>query len=132
MISFHTSYAKVDSSSVLEAIKAESSSGASGYYKLPFDTLSVVDLSVNLSKPTSKDELNALFAAQAKAKPQIFHIDNDQCVSSDFIGSPYSAIIVPDKTMVLHDRFAKILAWYDNEFGYTTRLVDMAAFVLER
>ncbi|WP_410780125.1 type I glyceraldehyde-3-phosphate dehydrogenase [Helicobacter canis] len=100
--------------------------------RVPTPDVSVVDLSVNLSKPTSKDELNALFAAQAKAKPQIFHIDNDQCVSSDFIGSPYSAIIVPDKTMVLHERFAKILAWYDNEFGYTTRLVDMAAFVLGR
>jgi len=50
-------------------------------------------------------------------------------VSSDFVGSAYSCTFVPDKTSVVGGKTVKILAWYDNEWGYTERLMDMCAFV---
>lgn len=103
----------------------------SGYaLRVPTPDVSLVDLSVNLSKATSKEEINALFVEAAKSRPEIFYVDNEQCVSSDFISTTYSAIIVPDKTNVVGGKFAKILAWYDNEMGYSTRLVDMCVYAL--
>lgn len=103
----------------------------SGYaLRVPTPDVSLVDLSVNLSRATSKEEINALFVEAAKSRPEIFYVDNEQCVSSDFISTTYSAIIVPDKTNVVGGKFAKILAWYDNEMGYSTRLVDMCVYAL--
>ena len=63
--------------------------------------------------------------AEAGAMKDLILVDELQRVSSDFIGSPYSAIIVPDYTMVIGENSAKILAWYDNEWGYSCRLVDI-------
>lgn len=103
----------------------------SGYsMRVPTPDVSVVDLSVNLKSPTTKEALNNLFREQAKKEPHIFYVDEEQRVSSDFIGAPYSAIIIPDKTTLIHERFAKILAWYDNEMGYSNRLVDMSIYAL--
>lgn len=103
----------------------------SGYaLRVPTPDVSLVDLSVNLNKATSKEEINALFVEAAKSRPEIFYVDNEQCVSSDFISTTYSAIIVPDKINVVDGKFAKILAWYDNEMGYSTRLVDMCVYAL--
>lgn len=59
----------------------------------------------------------------------IWKIDEDKCVSSDFIGCDASSIFVPDTTQVVSENMVKVLAWYDNEWGYASRLVDMAAFV---
>lgn len=98
--------------------------------RVPTPDVSLVDLSVNLSKSTNKEQINALFIDAAKARPDIFYVDNEQCVSSDFISTSYSAIIVPDKTNVVGKKFAKILAWYDNEMGYSSRLVDMCVYAL--
>ena len=98
--------------------------------RVPTPDVSLVDLSANLTKPASKDEINELFRSMAKKQPNIFYVDDEQCVSSDFIGTPYSAIIVPDKTSMTGSHFLKILAWYDNEMGYSTRLVDMSAYAL--
>lgn len=103
----------------------------SGYaLRVPTPDVSLVDLSVNLSKPTNKEQINALFIDAAKERPDIFYVDSEQCVSSDFISTSYSAIIVPDKTNVVGEKFAKILAWYDNEMGYSSRLVDMCVYAL--
>lgn len=98
--------------------------------RVPTPDVSVVDLSVNLNKKTSKEEINDLFRTEAKKQPNIFFVDEEKCVSSDFIGSTYSSIIVPDKTTLIGDKFAKILAWYDNEMGYSTRLVDMSVYAI--
>ncbi|OBV28770.1 type I glyceraldehyde-3-phosphate dehydrogenase [Helicobacter sp. CLO-3] len=98
--------------------------------RVPTPDVSLVDLSANLTKPASKDEINELFRSMAKKQPNIFYVDDEQCVSSDFIGTPYSAIIVPDKTSMIGSHFLKILAWYDNEMGYSTRLVDMSVYAL--
>lgn len=99
--------------------------------RVPTPDVSLVDLSVNLTKPTTKDEINALFSnAQHQEMKDIIYVDEEKCVSSDFIGSPYSAIFVPDTTLCI-DRFAKVLAWYDNEMGYSTRLIDLSVYVLK-
>ena len=98
--------------------------------RVPTPDVSLVDLSANLSVEVSAEEINEAFRhAQTCVMKDIIYVDEEKCVSSDFIGSPYSAIIVPDKTLAI-SKSVKVLAWYDNEMGYSTRLVDMAVWVL--
>ena len=98
--------------------------------RVPTPDVSLVDLSANLRVKASAEEINEVFAkAQDSSMRGIIFVDEDKCVSSDFIGSPYSAIIVPDKTLSL-GKSIKVLAWYDNEMGYSRRLVDMAMWAL--
>lgn len=99
--------------------------------RVPTPDVSLVDLNVNLRKKVSKEEVNNLFLkAQDDFMKGIIFVDEDKCVSSDFIGSNYSAIFIPDKTLVLGDKSLKVLAWYDNEMGYSHRLVDMSIWAL--
>ncbi len=99
--------------------------------RVPTPNVSLVDLSATLKKAQSKEEINEAFKIAAKTSMQnLIKIDEDQCVSSDFIGSSYSAIFVPDKTLVQNESI-KILAWYDNEMGYSHRLVDMCSYMLD-
>ena len=98
--------------------------------RVPTPDVSLVDLSANLSVEVSAEEINEAFRhAQTCVMKDIIYVDEEKCVSSDFIGSPYSAIIVPDKTLAI-GKSVKVLAWYDNEMGYSTRLVDMAVWAL--
>jgi glyceraldehyde 3-phosphate dehydrogenase len=98
--------------------------------RVPTTDVSVVDLTVNLKKEVTKEQVNAAFEAASKAGfDGIIEIDYDKRVSSDFVGSSYSTTIAPDMTSVVDGNTVKVLAWYDNEWGYTERLVDMAAFV---
>jgi glyceraldehyde-3-phosphate dehydrogenase/erythrose-4-phosphate dehydrogenase len=53
----------------------------------------------------------------------------DQVVSSDFIGSHYSSVFDADASIVLNENFVKLISWYDNEFGYSCRVVDLAAYI---
>ena len=98
--------------------------------RVPTPDVSVVDLTVNLRKPVSKEIINAAFekASQTNFKGLI-EIDNDKRVSSDFVGSTYSCTYVPDMVSVVDGKTVKVLAWYDNEWGYSSRLVDMCIFV---
>ncbi|PAF41710.1 type I glyceraldehyde-3-phosphate dehydrogenase [Helicobacter sp. 11S03491-1] len=99
--------------------------------RVPTPDVSLIDLSINVSLQVTKESINEAFLiAQENTMKGLILVDNDKCVSSDFIGSPYSAIFVPDKTLVLGDKSAKVLAWYDNEMGYSHRLVDMSVWVL--
>lgn len=98
--------------------------------RVPTPDVSLVDLSANLSVEVSAEEINEAFRhSQTCVMKDIIYVDEEKCVSSDFIGSPYSAIIVPDKTLAI-GKSVKVLAWYDNEMGYSTRLVDMAVWAL--
>ncbi len=98
--------------------------------RVPTADVSVVDITVNLKKSVTKDEINAAFDAASKgAFAGLIEIDNDKRVSSDFIGSTYSSTYVPDMTSVVDGKTVKVLAWYDNEWGYSSRLVDMCVFV---
>lgn len=101
--------------------------------RVPTPDVSVVDLTVNLSKAATKEQINeAMEKAAASEFKGLIEVDNDKRVSSDFIGSSYSSIFVPDMTSVVEGTCVKVLAWYDNEWGYTSRLVDMVKFVGEK
>lgn len=97
--------------------------------RVPTPNVSLVDLSVRLKQKVTVDSINKAFLNAQKQQPQIIYNDTQKLVSSDFIDSTYSSIFVPDKTIVVDDYNAKVLAWYDNEVGYSTRLVDLAVFV---
>ena len=98
--------------------------------RVPTPDVSIVDLTVNLKKDVTIEDINTAFdnAAEGSFKGLI-EIDNDKRVSSDFIGSTYSSTYVPDMTSVVDGTTVKVLAWYDNEWGYSSRLVDMCIFV---
>lgn len=102
--------------------------------RVPTPDVSLVDLSVNLKSEVSKDSINeAFYKAQSGESFEgtfkgLIIVDDEMRVSSDFIGSKASAVIVPDKTIAI-GKSAKVLAWYDNEMGYTHRLVDMSVYV---
>ena len=98
--------------------------------RVPTPDVSVVDLTVNLKNDATIEEINAVFEKAAEgAFKGLIEIDHDKRVSSDFIGSTYSSTYVPDMTSVVDGKTVKVLAWYDNEWGYSSRLVDMCVFV---
>ncbi len=98
--------------------------------RVPTADVSVVDLTVNLSKEVTKEQINEAVTEASEGKFKgLIEVDNDKRVSSDFIGSTYSSIFVPDMTSVVDGNTVKVLAWYDNEWGYTSRLIDMVKFV---
>lgn len=97
--------------------------------RVPTPNVSLVDLSVRLKKSASVEAINQAFLDAERKNPQIIHNDTQKLVSSDFVDSIYSSIFVPDKTIVVDNFNAKVLAWYDNEVGYSARLVDLVAFV---
>lgn len=100
--------------------------------RVPTPDVSLVDLSVNLSTSTNAQEINEAFMhAGANGMKGLIGVDIEKRVSSDFIGTTFSSIIVADKTIVTEGTHAKILAWYDNEMGYCHRLVDMSIFALQ-
>jgi glyceraldehyde 3-phosphate dehydrogenase len=101
--------------------------------RVPTPDVSVVDLTVNLNKDVTIEEIDAVFKSAAEgAFKGLIEIDDDMRVSSDFVGSTYSATYVPDMTSVVNGNTVKVLAWYDNEWGYSSRLVDMCVFVGNR
>jgi glyceraldehyde 3-phosphate dehydrogenase len=98
--------------------------------RVPTPDVSVVDLTANLSRSVTKEEVYAAFDKASKgAFSGLIEVDNDMRVSSDFIGSTYSATYVPDMTSIVNGNTVKVLAWYDNEWGYSSRLVDMTVLV---
>ena len=98
--------------------------------RVPTADVSVVDLTVNLNQAVTKDQINAAMDKAANGNFKgLLEVDHDKRVSSDFIGSTYSATFVPDMTSVVDGTTVKVLAWYDNEWGYSSRLVDMVVFV---
>jgi len=94
--------------------------------RIPTPTVSILDLVVEVEKNTNKEEVNKAFK-DVKLKG-ILRAEQELLVSSDFIGDTYSAIVDLEKTMV-KDNMIKILGWYDNEHGYSCRLVEFAEFV---
>lgn len=99
--------------------------------RVPVIDVSSVDLTAKLAKKTSKEELNEAFRKAANSNLKgLLLVDDEQRVSSDFITCSYGAIVASDLTQVIGDDFIKIIAWYDNEWGYSSRLVDMAVWVM--
>jgi glyceraldehyde 3-phosphate dehydrogenase len=96
--------------------------------RVPIPTGSVVDLTVETERPTSTDEVNDVFAGHADRGELegILAYSEDPIVSSDIVGSSYSAIFDAGFTSVIDETSVKVLAWYDNEWGYATRLSELA------
>ena len=91
--------------------------------------VSMLDLTLLVEKPTSKDEINEAFIKASKNMGEILGIDYDKCVSSDFNTSTYGCVFVPDLTQMIDKDFVKVLAWYDNEYGYSYQLHRLAKYV---
>jgi len=98
--------------------------------RVPTPDVSMVDLNVVVSKQTTKEEVTAVFnkAAETSLKGLLL-MDKEMRVSQDFVGCPYSSIVAEDLTQVIGGDMVKIMAWYDNEWGYSMRLIDMALHI---
>jgi glyceraldehyde 3-phosphate dehydrogenase len=96
--------------------------------RVPTPTVSVVDFVAEVEKSTSVDDLNAAFEAAAKGPMKgILDFTMEPLVSTDFRGDPHSSIIDGLSTMVVGGTMVKVVAWYDNEWGYSVRTADLAA-----
>ena len=94
--------------------------------RVPVPTGSITDLTVLLQKPATKDAINGAMKAAAEGKYKgIISYVTDPIVSTDIIHDSHSCIFVPDQTLILGDNFAKVLAWYDNEWGYSCRTAEL-------
>jgi glyceraldehyde 3-phosphate dehydrogenase len=86
----------------------------------------VVDLSVRLAKSTSAEEINAAMKVAADGPLRgILEYCDEPLVSIDFLGNRHSSILDAENTRVMDGNFAKLLSWYDNETGYSARVVDL-------
>jgi glyceraldehyde 3-phosphate dehydrogenase len=101
--------------------------------RVPTITVSVVDFVATTSKPASAETLNNAFKeAAAGSLNGILDYTDEPLVSSDFRGDYHSSIIDGQSTMAVGDNFIKVVAWYDNEWGYSCRVADLTAFIAER
>ncbi|MGH2803281.1 MAG: type I glyceraldehyde-3-phosphate dehydrogenase, partial [Thermoleophilaceae bacterium] len=100
--------------------------------RAPVITGSVVDLVCEVGRATTEEEVNQAFAERADSGPLegILKYNEDPIVSSDIVKSPYSSVFDAPLTMVIDERLVKVVAWYDNEWGYSNRVVDLAQRVL--
>jgi len=94
--------------------------------RVPVKCASVTDFVCLLKKNTKKEDINAAFKKAAAGELKgILEYNEDPIVSTDIIGNPHSCIFDSDCTMVLTDNFVKVIGWYDNEWGYSNRVVDL-------
>lgn len=101
--------------------------------RVPVSDGSVVDLVAELDKNVTAEDVNEAFknAAEGNLKGILAYTD-EPIVSTDIVGDPHSSIIDGLSTMVLEDNMVKVVSWYDNEMGYSTRCVDLAKFLKEK
>jgi glyceraldehyde 3-phosphate dehydrogenase len=96
-------------------------------FRIPTIVGSACDLTAILKKDVTEDEINtALSEAQMGKMKEILEVTDEALVSHDIVGNSHSAIVQKELTKVVGKNFIKIIAWYDNEWGYSCRLVDMA------
>ena len=101
--------------------------------RVPTPTVSVVDFTAELSTTTTTDELRGVLKAAARRSLRgIMACEEAKLVSSDFIGNPYSSIVDLEFTQILGGNMAKVIAWYDNEWGYSCRVVDLAHHIIKK
>ena len=101
--------------------------------RVPTPNVSLVDLAVTTRDAVSAETINeALREAAASEMKGILSVTEDELVSADFRGNPYSSIVDAPLTMVVGDRHGKVFSWYDNEWGYSCRVVDLAVYMGDR
>ncbi|MGJ8667098.1 MAG: type I glyceraldehyde-3-phosphate dehydrogenase [Patiriisocius sp.] len=99
-------------------------------FRVPTVDVSVVDLTVRTEKATNLEEIKKVFkdAANGSYKGIVAYTD-EQVVSQDFVSDPHTCTFDADSAIALNDNFFKLIAWYDNEYGYSAKLIDLAAHV---
>ena len=99
-------------------------------FRVPTIDVSVVDLTCNLEKPTTYEEICAAMkkAADGELKGIVEYVDED-VVSSDFLSDEHTSIFDAKAGIMLTDTFVKLVAWYDNEWGYSNKLIDLACYM---
>jgi glyceraldehyde 3-phosphate dehydrogenase len=101
--------------------------------RVPTSTVSLIDLTVEVERGTTTDELRTLFKEAAEGKLKgIVGYSEEPLVSVDFKGDSRSSIVDAEYTQAMQGNMVKVVSWYDNEWGYSTRLVDLANYVAER
>jgi len=113
---------------VLPALKGKLDGTA---IRVPTANVSLIDLTLDAARDTSADEINALMedAANSNRLKGILGINNAPTVSCDFNHDPHSSTFDVTQTQVLDKRFVRVLAWYDNEWGFSNRMVEVAAYI---
>ena len=101
--------------------------------RVPTPNVSVVDLVADVEKPASAEDVNAAFEAAASGPLSgILELSKKPLVSVDFKGDPHSSIVDASYTKVMEGDFVKVLSWYDNEWGYSSRCVDLVKLIAAR
>ncbi|KAJ6410344.1 GLYCERALDEHYDE-3-PHOSPHATE DEHYDROGENASE [Salix viminalis] len=99
-------------------------------FRVPTVDVSVVDLTVRLQKPAKYDEIKAAIKEESEGKMKgILGYTDEDLVSTDFIGDQRSSIFDAKAGIALNDNYVKLVAWYDNEWGYSTRVVDLITYI---
>ena len=102
-------------------------------FRVPILDVSVVDLTVQLGKTTTAQDINAAFDEAASGELRGFlAVSHEELVSSDFKGDPHSSIVDAPLTLVLGADWAKVVSWYDNEWGFSCRMVDLISYMADR
>jgi glyceraldehyde 3-phosphate dehydrogenase len=100
--------------------------------RVPTPNVSLVDLTINLAKSTSKDELNNIFRKYAEGSMKgILFASEEELVSCDFNGNPHSSIVDLPSTTVMGGKMVKVLSWYDNEWGFSNRMADLVPYIMK-
>jgi glyceraldehyde 3-phosphate dehydrogenase len=98
--------------------------------RVPTPNVSIVDFVATVKKATGKEEVNQAFlTAQEGALKGILLVATEPLVSIDYNGSPYSAVLDQDLTHVMEGNLVKVMAWYDNEMGFSHRMLDLAVYI---
>ena len=100
--------------------------------RVPVPDGSVVDLVIEVEKDVTVEDINAAvrIASKTKKLENILHYSEEKVVSSDIVGNPYSSVYDPEYTKVLGKRIVRVLNWYDNEWGYSNRVVDLITKIM--
>jgi len=98
--------------------------------RVPTPDVSMVDLTVTLNSDVTLEDVKAAFKTASEGSHQgILGVDEEYRVSQDFVGESLSSVVAMDTIQVIDNNLVKVLSWYDNEWGYSTRLVDMAIHI---
>ncbi|MFP4686684.1 MAG: type I glyceraldehyde-3-phosphate dehydrogenase [bacterium] len=99
--------------------------------RVPVPDGSITDLSAVLARDVTREEVNAAFKKAADGEMKgILQYTEEELVSTDYVGNPHSSIIDAEKTTVVNGNHVKVLGWYDNEWGYSNRLIDLAGIMV--
>jgi len=100
--------------------------------RVPTPTVSIVDFVAELEKSASRDKVNAALKAAAEGPLQgILAYSEEPLVSMDLKGDSHSSIVDGPLTNIIHGNMVKVISWYDNEWGYSSRVVDLARFLMK-